>query len=130
MNELLGQLNSKTLSIEESPVTSQNLAGLIAKIESGEISGKIAKTVFEEMLSSQKDAESIIKEKGLVQISDTGSLEKVIKDIIAANPSQYTDYKAGKIKLFGYFVGQAMKETKGQANPKILNDLVKKLLDN
>ncbi len=129
MNELLGRLNAVSKEVTDSPVTAGDLGQLIQKIDSGEISGKIAKTVFEEMFATGKSPSAIIKEKGLVQISDAGQLESVIKQIIANNPAQLADYKAGKVKLLGFFVGQAMKETKGQANPQVLNDLVKKLLD-
>lgn len=129
MNELLGRLNAVSVEIEKSPVSVAHMAALIKAIDSGKISGKIAKTVFEEMFASSKDPESIIKEKGLVQISDPAALETTIRAIIAANPSQVADYKAGKVKLLSFFVGQAMKETKGQANPALLNDLVKKILD-
>ena len=129
MNELLGRLNAASKEIDSSPVSSTQLAELIAKIDSGEISGKIAKTVFEEMFATSKDASSIIKDKGLVQISDPAALENVIRKVIESNPSQLADYKAGKVKLLGFFVGQAMKETKGQANPALLNELVKKFLD-
>jgi aspartyl-tRNA(Asn)/glutamyl-tRNA(Gln) amidotransferase subunit B len=129
MNELLGRLNAAGKEIDSSPVSATQLAELIQKIDSGEISGKIAKTVFEEMFATSKDAGSIIKEKGLVQISDLDALEKAVLKVIESNPSQLADYKAGKVKLLGFFVGQAMKETKGQANPSLLNELVKKLLD-
>lgn len=129
MNELLGRLNAAGKEIEGSPVSSRQLATLIQKIDSGEISGKIAKTVFEDMFTTSKDPEAIIKEKGLVQISDTGALEAAAKRVIEANPSQFADYKAGKVKLLGFFVGQVMKETKGQGNPGLINDIVKKLLD-
>ena len=127
-NELLGRLNAAGKEIEESPVTASQLGDLISRIDQGEISGKIAKTVFEEMFSSGREPGDIIKEKGLVQISDTGAIEAAIDKVIAANPAQLADYRAGKVKLLGYFVGQVMKETKGQANPAILNDLVKKKL--
>ena len=129
MNELLGRLNAASLDITKSPVNATHLAQLILKIDSSEISGKIAKTVFEEMFTTSKTPESIIKEKGLVQISDTGQLETVIQKVIAANPEQVVGYKGGKVKLLGFFVGLVMKETKGQANPAIVNDLVKKALD-
>lgn len=129
MNELLGRLNAESEEISDSTVKAKQLGTLISKIESGEISGKIAKTVFEEMFATGKNPEDIIKEKGLVQISDTGALESAIKKVIAASPGQLADYKAGKVKLLGFFVGQVMKETKGQANPGMVNDLVKKLLD-
>jgi len=129
MNELLGRLNAVGAEIDRSPVTASNLADLIRSIDSGEISGKIAKTVFEEMFATGKAPSVIIKEQGLVQISDAGQLESAIRKVIEANPGQLKDYKAGKVKLLGFFVGQVMKETKGQANPALLNELVKKILD-
>ncbi len=129
MNELLGRLNAASIEIDKSPVSSKHLGSLVQAIESGEISGKIAKTVFDEMMTTSKDPKVIIQEKGLVQISDTGQLDAAIQKVIAANPGQTADYKAGKVKLLGFFVGQVMKETKGQANPAMLNDLVKKALD-
>lgn len=129
MNELLGKLNANGKEIEESPVSAEHLASLIAQIEGGKISGKIAKTVFEEMLTSSKSPESIIAEKGFVQISDTSALDAIVKKIIDANPAEVAAYKGGKTKLLGFFVGQAMKETKGQGNPGVLNEIVKKYLD-
>lgn len=129
MNELLGRLNAASKEIEASPVSATQLAELIKKIDSGEISGKIAKTVFEEMFATSKDASVIIKDKGFVQISDPAALENAVRKVIENNPSQLAEYKAGKVKLLGFFVGQAMKETQGQANPALLNELVKKLLD-
>lgn len=128
MNELLGRLNAAGKEIEQSPVSVENLAKLIQSVETGKISGKIAKTVFEEMFAEGGDPESIIKAKGLVQISDPAAIEAIVKKIVAANPQQAADYRAGKDKLLGFFVGQAMKETKGQANPALLNELVKKVL--
>ncbi|MGW8288317.1 MAG: Asp-tRNA(Asn)/Glu-tRNA(Gln) amidotransferase subunit GatB, partial [Desulfobulbales bacterium] len=89
----------------------------------GTISGKIAKSVFMDMMASGKDAETIVKEKNLVQVSDEGELLTMVKEIIAANPSQAADYRAGKTKLMGYFVGQLMQKTKGKANPKLANQL-------
>lgn len=127
-NELLGRLNAEGKGIEESKVSASQLGDLISRIESQEISGKIAKTVFDEMFSSGKNPSEIIQEKGFVQISDTGAIEAAIDKVIAANPKQVADYKAGKDKLLGFFVGQVMKETKGQANPGIVNELVKKKL--
>jgi len=127
-NELLGRLNAAGKEIESSPVKAGQLGDLISRIEKGEISGKIAKTVFEDMFETSRDPETIIKEKGLVQISDTSAIEAVIDKVMAANPSQVADYKAGKVKLFAFFVGQVMKETKGQANPALVNELVKKKL--
>lgn len=129
MNELLGRLNAAGKEIDASPVTSDSMSELVAKIESQEISGKIAKTVFEEMFATGKSPSVIIKEKGLVQISDSGQLEGAIRKVLESNPSQVQEYKSGKVKLLGFFVGQVMKETKGQANPGVLNDLVKKVLD-
>ena len=129
MNELLGRLNAASKEIEASPVSATQLAELMKKIDSGEISGKIAKTVFEEMFATSKDASVIIKDKGFVQISDPAALENAVRKVIENNPSQLAEYKAGKVKLLGFFVGQAMKETQGQANPALLNELVKKLLD-
>lgn len=129
MNELLGRLNAAGKEIDSSPVSASSLAQLIAQVEGGKISGKIAKTVFEEMFATGRDPESIIKEKGVVQISDPVALEAAVRRVVAANPQQTADYKAGKVKLFGFFVGTVMKETRGQANPALLNDLVKKVLD-
>lgn len=128
-NELLGRLNAAGKDIADSPVKAQQLGDLVTRIDQGEISGKIAKTVFEEMFLTGKNPAEIIKEKGLVQISDTGAIEVAIDKVIAANPSQVADYKAGKVKLLGFFVGQVMKETQGQANPGMVNELVKKKLD-
>jgi aspartyl-tRNA(Asn)/glutamyl-tRNA(Gln) amidotransferase subunit B len=129
MNELLGRLNAASKEINDSPVSAAHLAELIQKIDSNEISGKIAKTVFEEMFATGKQPSAIIKEKGFVQISDSSELEAVVRKVIEANPQQTQEYKAGKVKLLGFFVGQVMKETKGQANPAMLNELVKKILD-
>jgi len=97
-------------------------------LEKGTISGKIAKTVFEEMLSSGKDAETIVKEKNLLQVSDEGEILQMVQDIIAANPDQVAQFKDGKTKLMGFFVGQLMKASKGKANPKMANQLFGKEL--
>lgn len=128
MNELLGRLNAKGEEIENSPVSVDHMAALIGKITSNELSGKMAKDVFEEMFLTSKSPDTVVKEKGLSQISDTGALEKVIREVIAANPKQAADFKAGKDKLLGFFVGQVMKATKGQGNPGMVNELVAKLL--
>jgi aspartyl-tRNA(Asn)/glutamyl-tRNA(Gln) amidotransferase subunit B len=98
-------------------------------ISDGVISTKIAKTVFEAMYKTGKDAETVVREEGLVQVSDTGAIEKIIEEVIRANPAQTADYKAGKEKLFGFFVGQVMKASKGKANPDIVNQLLKKKLN-
>lgn len=124
MTELLRDLNEAKLDITMSPITPENLGKMIILIDKGTISGKIAKTVFQEMWASQKDPETVVKEKGLVQISDKGAIEKIIDEVMAANPSQVADYRAGKTKLFGFFVGQTMKASKGQANPDMLNALL------
>ena len=105
-----------------------DLAALIRTVDSGEISGKIAKTVFEEMGRTAEAPAAIIKRLGLVQVSDEASLSTAIDKAIAANPKQLEEYRSGKTKVIGYFVGQIMKETKGQANPKIVNELLKKKL--
>ena len=126
--ELLRLLKESGKSIEVSPVSPLQVASLLRLVDGGTISGKIAKVVFEEMFQTGKDAEIIVKEKNLVQVSDSGSLEKTIDAVIATNPKQYEQYRSGKDKLFGFFVGQVMKETKGQANPNMVNDLLKKKL--
>ncbi len=128
MNELLGRLNAEGKEIESSPVPVEQMAALIGKITSNELSGKMAKDVFEEMFLTSKSADTIIAEKGLSQISDSGALEKVIREVISANPKQAADFKGGKDKLLGFFVGQVMKATKGQGNPAMVNELVTKLL--
>lgn len=128
MNELLGRLNAEGQEIEQSRVTTTQLAELIKTIEKGEISGKIAKGVFDEMFLTGKDPQAIIQEKGLVQINDTAHIESIVRKVFSENPSQLTDCKAGKAKLIGFFVGQVMKESKGQANPGLVNELVQKLL--
>jgi aspartyl-tRNA(Asn)/glutamyl-tRNA(Gln) amidotransferase subunit B len=101
---------------------------MIALIDKGTISGKIAKTVFAEMWTSGKDPETIVKEKGLLQITDTSAIDTMIDAVIAAHPSEVEAYRGGKEKLFGFFVGQAMKACKGQASPEVLNGLLKKKL--
>jgi len=128
MGELMRLLNAENREIEDCPVGPDRLAAMIKMIESGVISTKIAKTVFEEMYRSGKDAEAVVREKGLVQVSDTGAIEKIIDEVIKANPAQHADYKGGKDKLFGFFVGQVMKASKGKANPEMVNDLLKKKL--
>ena len=92
-------------------------------IDQGTISGKIAKSVFLDMLTSGKNAETIVKDKNLVQVSDEGELLEIVREIIVSNPEQVADYRAGKTKLMGYFVGQLMQKTKGKANPKLANQL-------
>lgn len=126
--ELFARLNKLGCSIEESPISAEQLGGLIALIEDNTISGKIAKTVFEKMFESGKPAKQIVEEEGLVQVTDTGAIEKAIDEVIASNPDKVAEYKSGKDKLFGFFVGQSMKATGGKANPAMLNELLKKKL--
>ena len=128
MGSLLGILNAKGKTIEESPVSADNLAALLELIDADVISGKIAKSVFDEMAQTGKAPAQIVEEKGLVQISDTDAIEVVILKVIAGNPKEVEAYRNGKIKLMGFFVGQVMKETKGQANPKLVNEILKKRL--
>jgi aspartyl-tRNA(Asn)/glutamyl-tRNA(Gln) amidotransferase subunit B len=128
MGELMRLLKADGQEIESCPIKPDKLAGMIKMINEGVISIKIAKTVFEEMYRSGKDADIIVQEKGLVQVSDTGAIEQIIADVIRANPGQAADYKAGKEKLFGFFVGQVMKVSKGKANPDLVNQLLKKKL--
>jgi len=128
MVELSGALNRAGLEIGRSPVSAGRLAGLLRRIADGTISGKIAKQVFELMWESGKDADTLIEEKGLKQITDAGAIERIIDEILAANPKQVAQYRAGKEKLFGFFVGQVMKATQGKANPQQVNALLKKKL--
>jgi aspartyl-tRNA(Asn)/glutamyl-tRNA(Gln) amidotransferase subunit B len=128
MGDLSAALNKDGLEITESRIDARRLSGLLARIVDETISGKIAKEVFEQMWAEGKDADAIIEAKGLKQITDTGAIEKVIEEVMAANPKQLADYRSGKDKLFGFFVGQVMKVTAGKANPAQVNDLLKKKL--
>ncbi len=125
MSDFTRLLNANRCSVQDSPVSAKQLAELLALITKGTLSGKIAKTVLEEMFSTGKDAGTIVQEKGLVQISDEGTLLKIIDDVISANPRSLEDYRAGKKRAFGFLVGQVMKLTKGQANPGLVNQLLK-----
>ncbi|EIT69268.1 MULTISPECIES: Asp-tRNA(Asn)/Glu-tRNA(Gln) amidotransferase subunit GatB [Hydrocarboniphaga] len=128
IGDLLGLLNKQGLTLETSPVSAAALAGLVARIADKTISGKIAKEVFEAMFAGEGSADEIIKAKGLVQITDEGAIAAAIDEIIAKNPGQVAEYRGGKDKLFGFFVGQAMKATQGKANPEALNRLLKEKL--
>jgi len=128
MGDVLRFLNEDKRGIRQCPITARSLADMIKLIEEGAISGKMGKDVIDEMYKTGKPPEEIIKEKGLVQITDEGELVKTITAIIDANPNQLKDYRAGKEKLFGFFVGQVMKATQGKANPQLVNDLLKKML--
>ena len=127
-NELLGRLKEAEKEITESPVSAKSLGQLLDRIADGTISGKIAKDVLDAMMTSGKDADAIIEEKGLKQVSDTGAIDAIIQEIIDANPEQVEAYRGGKDKLFGFFVGQAMKASKGKANPAMVNERLKALL--
>jgi aspartyl-tRNA(Asn)/glutamyl-tRNA(Gln) amidotransferase subunit B len=128
MGELSGRLNREGREIAASPVSSQALAGLLRRLVDGTVSGKLAKDVFDAMWRGDGSADQIIDARGLKQISDTGALEQVVQQIIDANPAQVAEFRAGKEKAFNFLVGQAMKATKGQANPAQLSDLLRKRL--
>ncbi len=128
MGDLAASLNKNNLDINDSPVTADILAGMLKRIEDKTISGKIAKQVFEALWAGEGDADAIIEAKGLKQVTDSGAIEAVVDDIISNNPKQVEDYRGGKDKLFGFFVGQVMKATKGKANPAQVNELLKKKL--
>jgi aspartyl-tRNA(Asn)/glutamyl-tRNA(Gln) amidotransferase subunit B len=128
MGEFSGALNRDALEVAAARVTPAQLAGLLARIIDATISGKLAKDVFEAMWTEGASADAIIESKGLKQISDTGAIEKVIDDVMLANPRQLADYRGGKDKLFGFFVGQVMKATGGKANPAQVNELLKRKL--
>ena len=126
--ELFALLNDKNLEISKSPISAKNLSKLINLIKDGTISGKIAKSVFEIMATGDKNPVDIVEEKGLKQQSDPKELEKLIDKVINENPDKVKEYKSGKEKLFGFFVGQAMKASGGKANPQLINDILKKKL--
>lgn len=128
MGELTRGLNDNGLSVEQSPVSPEQLAGMISLIDKGTISGTIAKKVFEELWKNGGDAAAIVEQQGLAQVSDTGAIETAIDQIMAANMGQVEEYRGGKDKVFGFFVGQVMKAMKGKANPAVVNDLLKQKL--
>ena len=127
-NELLGRLNASGVSLGDAKVSPADLRGLVALIEDGTISGKIAKDVFDEMLESGKAADAVVEEKGLKQMSDTGELEAICHAIIEKLPKIVEDYRGGKQKAFGALVGGVMKETRGKANPALVNEILTRLL--
>jgi aspartyl-tRNA(Asn)/glutamyl-tRNA(Gln) amidotransferase subunit B len=129
MGSLLGLLNAEGKSIDQTPVSASDLARLLKLVDDETISGKIAKSVFEEMARTGKPARQIVEEKGLVQISDSGAIEDIASTVLDANPSEVRAYRGGKTKLLGFFVGQVMKETGGQANPKVVNEILKRKLE-
>ena len=128
IGELFAALNEKNLEISKSPISADNLSKLINLIRDGTISGKIAKTVFEQMMQGDKDPQKIVEEKGLKQESDPKALESLIDKVIDENRDKATEYKSGKVKLFGFFVGQVMKVSGGKANPQLVNEILKKKL--
>jgi len=123
--ELFSRLNKDGLELTESPVDANRFSGLVARIHDNTISGKIGKQILDSMWSAPDDADAIIEKEGLKQISDTSEIEKMIDDVIAANPDQLAEYQSGKEKLLAYFVGQVMKASRGKANPGQLNQLLK-----
>ena len=129
MSELMRELNRDDREIEECPVTPENLAGLLRMLDSGVISGKIAKAVFEKMYTGGKSARQIVDEEGLVQVSDESEIETVIEQVFLDNPKEVDQLRVGKDKLFGFFVGQVMRKTKGKANPQLVNEILRKKLE-
>ncbi len=129
MGELSGALNRDNRDITDSPVRAESLGSLLTRIEDGTISGKIAKQVFEAMWNGAGSADEIIEQQGLKQISDSSAIETIIKDVLANNPKQLEQYRGGQQKLLGFFVGQVMKVSQGKANPKQVNELLKKFLE-
>jgi aspartyl-tRNA(Asn)/glutamyl-tRNA(Gln) amidotransferase subunit B len=128
MGELSGSLNKQGRDIGASPVSPEALGGLLQRIKDGTISGKIAKQVFEAMWNGEGDADSIIEKRGLKQITDSAAIERIVRDVLDANPKQVEQYRGGQEKLLGFFVGQVMKATQGKANPGEVNKILKGLL--
>jgi len=128
MGPLLGVLNATGRSLDQLPIPPAHLGRLLAMVDEGTISAKMAKTVFDDMAASGKDPQSLVAEKGLAQVSDAATLESAVAAVLAENPKEVADYRAGKTKLIGFFVGQVMRKTKGQANPQVVNDLLTKKL--
>lgn len=129
MGELLARVNAEGIDLEDIKVKPEHLAALLTVLDKGEINGKIAKEVFAEIFATGKDPESIIKEKGLVQISDEGAIVAIVEEVLANNPKSVEDYRAGKKQAMGFLVGQIMKASKGQANPGVVNKLLAERLD-
>jgi aspartyl-tRNA(Asn)/glutamyl-tRNA(Gln) amidotransferase subunit B len=129
LTELLGALNKAEKELKDSPIKAEQLGGLIALISDNTISGRIAKEVFAEMFGTGKNPADIVKDRGLQQVTDTGAIEKIVAEVLKENPDKVAEYKSGKDKLFGFFVGQIMKKSGGKANPGMVNDLLKKKLE-
>ena len=128
MGDFFAMLNRKNATVENSPVSAENLGRLVGLIENNVISGKVAKDVFEIMAETGENPEKIVEEKGLKQVTDTSAIEAVIDTVIANNPDNVAAYRNGKVALRGWFVGQIMKESKGKANPQMVNELLDKKL--
>ena len=128
MGDFFGALNRLGKDITDPPVTADNLGALVDLIADNTLSGRLAKEVFELMVETGKAPGDIVEERGLRQVTDTGAIDKAIADVLAANPDKVAEYKSGKDKLFGFFVGQVMKATAGKANPALVNDSLKKQL--
>ena len=128
MGDLLRDLNRHHHTPPQAPLTPTHLASLLRLVDEGVISGKIAKTVFETVYRTGKQPQEVVAEQGLVQVRDSGALEAVIQQVLADHAEQVTAYRAGKDKLFGFFVGQTMKATQGKANPQLVNELLKRAL--
>ncbi len=128
MTEVLRVVKEEHIAIDAFPVSPENLAAMITLIADGVISGKIAKEVFDEMLKTKEHPKAVVERKGLVQVTDAGAIEKIVDEVISKNPAQREQFRNGKTQVFGFFVGETMKATKGKANPKIVNDILKKKL--
>lgn len=128
MGEVLAVLSARGIEIDRLKVRPVQLAGLFDLMNAGTISGKIAKTVFEEMVETGAEASDVVRAKGLVQITDTDELQRVVDSVVESNPDQVEQFRGGKDKVFGFFVGQVMKETRGKANPQLINEMLRKAL--
>ena len=130
MTDVLRVVSEKNISIQDFPITSSNIGKLVSLIDNGTISSKLAKDVFEEMLNINEDPKSIVERKGLVQVSDSNEIEKIVKEIVEnpSNKEQVTKYLSGNEKVLAFFVGEVMKATKGKANPKVVNEVLRKYL--
>jgi len=129
LGDLFARMNKEDVSLSEVPVTPEQVKGMLLRLEDGTISGKIGKQVFDELWSGAESADAVIESKGLKQISDSGAIEAMIDEVLAANPGQVAEYRGGKDKLMSFFVGQVMRASKGKANPAQLNELLKQKLD-
>jgi aspartyl-tRNA(Asn)/glutamyl-tRNA(Gln) amidotransferase subunit B len=129
MTDVLRVAGDRSLTMSQFPVSPERLAGMIALVNDGTISGKIAKEVFEGMLASSDDPRTIVKKKGLLQISDASSIERAVDEVLRANKPQVEQYLQGSAKVFGFFVGETMKIMKGKANPKLVNEILTRKLE-